>query len=75
MPSGGALPEPCVVEREGPWLRQGRAFRLTRLLTYSNVVVTGHQAYLTREALADIAGASEASFDAWDQGHPAEHEL
>ena len=46
-----------------------------RLLTYSNVVVTGHQAYLTREALADIASASVASFDTWEQGHPAEHEL
>ena len=44
-------------------------------LTYPNVVVTGHQAYLTREALADIAGAAVASFDAWGQGHAAEHEL
>ena len=45
-----------------------------RLLTYSNAVVTGHQAYLTREALTDIANAAVASFDAWDQGHAAAHE-
>ena len=47
----------------------------SRLLTYSNVVVTGHQAYLTREVIADIAGTSVSSFDAWGQGHAAEHEL
>ena len=48
---------------------------MIRPLTYSNVVVTGHQACLTRDALAHIAGTSVASFDARDQGHPAEHEL
>ena len=46
-----------------------------RLLTFNNVLVTGHQAYLTREALADIADSSVACFDAWDQGLTAEHEL
>ena len=46
-----------------------------RLLTYPNAVVTGHQAYLTREALADIASAAVASFDAWGQGHAAAHEV
>jgi len=31
---------------------------LARLLTFPNVVVTGHQAFFTRDALAKIAGAS-----------------
>jgi D-lactate dehydrogenase len=42
-----------------------------QLLTYDNVLLTGHQGYLTREALAAIA----AAFDAWGQGQPAAHEL
>ncbi len=46
-----------------------------RLLTFPNVVVTGHQAYLTREALTNIADATVACFDAWDQGRAAEFEL
>ncbi|QKG55264.1 2-hydroxyacid dehydrogenase [Hymenobacter sp. BRD128] len=46
-----------------------------QLLTYKNVLVTGHQAYLTREALTNIADATVASLDAWDQGRAAAHEL
>ena len=46
-----------------------------RLLTYQNVFITGHQAYLTREALTNIADATLASLNAWDQDQPAPHEL
>ena len=46
-----------------------------RLLTYPNVFVTGHQAYLTREALTNIADTTVASLDAWASGTTAEHEL
>ncbi|WP_305031482.1 2-hydroxyacid dehydrogenase [Hymenobacter convexus] len=46
-----------------------------RLLTFSNVLLTGHQAYLTREALTNIADATFHSLSAWAQGRPAEHEL
>ena len=46
-----------------------------RLLTYPNVFLTGHQAYLTREALTNIAEATLASLDAWAAGQPAPHEL
>jgi D-lactate dehydrogenase len=45
------------------------------LLTYDNVLITGHQGYLTREALAALATAAVAACDAWDQGQPAAHEL
>ena len=47
----------------------------TQLLTYPNVFLTGHQAYLTREALTNIADATVASLDAWAQSQPAPHEL
>ncbi len=46
-----------------------------QLLTYPNVFLTGHQAYLTREALTNIADATVASLDAWTQGKPAPHQL
>ncbi|SFP89022.1 2-hydroxyacid dehydrogenase [Hymenobacter arizonensis] len=46
-----------------------------QLLTYPNVLLTGHQAYLTREALTNIADATAASFDAWARHQSAPHEL
>jgi D-lactate dehydrogenase len=46
-----------------------------RLLTFPNVLVTGHQGYLTREALTNIADAVVASLDAWAAGRPSGHEL
>jgi len=46
-----------------------------KLLTYPNVFLTGHQAYLTREALTNIADATVARLDAWAQGQPAPHQL
>ena len=46
-----------------------------RLLTYPNVFITGHQAYLTREALTNIADTTVASLNAWADGTPAGHEL
>ena len=56
-------------------LDQLRDKTFARLLTFRNVLVTGHQGYLTREALTNIADATMACFDAWDQGQTAEYEL
>ncbi len=39
-----------------------------RLLSFPNVVVTGHQGYFTREALADIAAATVANLDDYADG-------
>ena len=41
---------------------------LARLLTFNNVVVTSHQAYLTNEALANIADTTLANIDEFAQG-------
>ncbi|MCU1677779.1 MAG: D-isomer specific 2-hydroxyacid dehydrogenase, NAD-binding protein [Frankiales bacterium] len=38
----------------------------SRLLTFPNVLITGHQAFFTREALEDIARTTVATLDAWD---------
>ena len=43
---------------------------LARLLTFPNVLITSHQAFLTREALADIARTTVANLAALDSGRP-----
>ena len=43
---------------------------LARLLTFPNVLITSHQAFLTREALADIASTTVANLEALDSGTP-----
>lgn len=43
---------------------------LARLLTFPNVLITAHQAFLTREALADIARTTVANLAALDQRRP-----
>ncbi|TGE23891.1 2-hydroxyacid dehydrogenase [Hymenobacter aquaticus] len=48
---------------------------LAELLAHPNVLVTGHQGFLTREALGNIAATTAASLDAWEQNQPAAHEL
>ncbi len=41
-----------------------------RLLTFPNVIVTAHQAFFTREALAGIADTTLANVAAWASGAP-----
>lgn len=48
---------------------------LARLLTFPNVIVTAHQAFLTNEALANIAETTLASVSAFEGGRPLVHEL
>lgn len=43
---------------------------LARLLSFPNVLITSHQAFLTHEALADIASTTVANLAALDSGKP-----
>ncbi len=43
---------------------------LARLLTFPNVLITAHQAFLTREALAEIARVTAANVLAFSKGEP-----
>ena len=43
---------------------------LARLLTFPNVIVTAHQAFLTREALAAIAATTLQNIAEWAAGTP-----
>lgn len=42
---------------------------LARLLTFPNVIITAHQAFLTREALAGIAQTTLGNIAAWHTGN------
>jgi D-lactate dehydrogenase len=42
----------------------------SRLLTFPNVLITGHQAFFTREALDEIARTTIATLDAWEAATP-----
>lgn len=48
---------------------------LARLLMFPNILVTAHQAFLTREALANIAATTLASVTAFERGEPLVHEV
>ena len=41
---------------------------LARLMTFNNVVITSHQAYLTHEALTNIADTTLTNIDEFAQG-------
>jgi D-lactate dehydrogenase len=47
----------------------------SRLLTFPNVVVTGHQAFFTEEALRAIADATIANIDAFAAGEASGNEI
>jgi D-lactate dehydrogenase len=46
-----------------------------RLLTFPNVLITGHQAFLTEEALSAIAETTLASLSDAEAGRPLRHRL
>ncbi|MCX7929470.1 MAG: 2-hydroxyacid dehydrogenase [Chlorobi bacterium] len=48
---------------------------IARLLTFPNVLITSHQAFLTDDALHNIATTSIAALDAWESGSSAPNEL
>ena len=43
---------------------------LSRLLTFPNVLITSHQAFLTHEALTEIARVTTGNLLKWDAGEP-----
>ena len=48
---------------------------LARLLTFNNVLVTSHQAFLTKEALENIAQTTLDNIKAYAEQKPLEHEI
>ncbi|NNK75742.1 MAG: 2-hydroxyacid dehydrogenase [Maribacter sp.] len=48
---------------------------LRTLLSYDNVLITPHQAYVTKEALSNIAEITFGNVDNWAQGESCQNEL
>jgi D-lactate dehydrogenase len=48
---------------------------LARLLTFPNVLITAHQGFLTREALASIAETTLESAGAYERGDPLKNQV
>ena len=48
---------------------------LARLITFPNVIVTSHQAFLTKEALKTIAETTLHSLTCFEKGLPLENEV
>ena len=70
-----------VYEEESEWFYEDRSDAvkqdetLSLLVSLPNVIVTSHQAFLTREALANIAETTLANFDDYFSGRPLANEI
>ena len=70
-----------VYEEESEWFYEDRSDvtrqnkTLSLLVSLPNVIVTSHQAFLTREALANIASTTLANLDAYFNGASLENEI
>ena len=68
-----------VYEEEGELFFEDQSNRVltddvfSRLLTFPNVIITGHQAFFTEEALARIAGTTVANLTAFERGEGELH--
>ncbi|HTF22230.1 MAG TPA: 2-hydroxyacid dehydrogenase [Chryseolinea sp.] len=48
---------------------------ISRLMTFKNVLITAHQAFLTETALTNIADTTVVNLDCFDQGRPSPNEI
>jgi D-lactate dehydrogenase len=48
---------------------------IQRLVSFPNVIVTGHQAFFTREAIGTICATTIDSITAYEEGRPLVHEV
>ncbi len=48
---------------------------IARLMTFKNVLITSHQAFLTHEALENIAKVTIYNLDCWQKGETSENEI
>ena len=70
-----------VYEKERPLYFEDHSTQIlqdddfARLLSFKNVLVTGHQAFLTNEALESIAKTTAYNLNCWDKGEPCANEL
>jgi D-lactate dehydrogenase len=49
--------------------------QLKKLLSFSNVLLTPHQGFITKEALTNIAEITFENLKNWEEGKPCKNEL
>lgn len=70
-----------VYEEEGGLFFEDRSEEIlqddviARLMTFQNVMITSHQAFLTHEALVKIAETTGYNLDCWEKGISPENEI
>ena len=70
-----------VYEEEGDYFYEDKSDKiidddtLARLLSFNNVIVTSHQGFFTREALANIAETTLSNIRDFTEGHPLANEV
>ncbi len=70
-----------VYEEEGDLFFEDQSDRVitddvfSRLLTFPNVIVTGHQAFFTQNALSEIGRVTGENLDAFEAGEPSGNDL
>jgi len=67
-------------KEQGLFFKDHRNSRLSdanfaRLRSFTNVLITGHQAFLTNEALGGIAGTTIFNLDCWSKGEASKNEV
>jgi hypothetical protein len=73
--------EPRLTEEEAGLFFEDVSTRIiqddvfARLLTFPNVLISGHQGSFTREALQNIAETTLANITAFEQGVPCAHSV
>jgi D-lactate dehydrogenase len=48
---------------------------IARLMTFPNVLITSHQAFLTSEALEEIVRTTSHNLECWERGVPCVNEI
>lgn len=70
-----------VYEEEEPYFYEDKSDKiidddtLARLLSFNNVIVTSHQAFFTKEAVANIATTTLQNIQDFEEGRPLENEV
>ena len=70
-----------VYEEEGQYFYEDKSDKiidddtLARLLSFNNVIVTSHQAFLTKEAMANIAHTTLQNVKDFAEGRPLVNEV
>ncbi len=70
LPQEGLIDEDVIEADNAPALQH-----FARLMTFKNVLITAHQAFLTETALQNIAATTIENLNCFEEGRPSDNEL